>query len=333
MPFQKFDRNKMFFRPLRERENKMTLEEIKFLDAKRENVLCADLEQLAREVVLAHQGGYQVILSMGAHPLRSGNSRFIIDLMERSIITHVATNGAVPIHDFELSAIGATLEDVEKYIIEGDFGNWQETGESINRTIVSGFINDLGMGESIGKMIQNEEYCPMPHKDISIFGTAYRLNIPITVHKGIGYDITDQHPSANFTAIGETSGNDFLIFANSISKLQNGVLICMGAQVMGPEVYLKALSMARNVAWRDGRKINQFTTGLFDLVDLGDWRNEKDIVDYRKKETMQDQRYYFRPLKSILTRTVMDGGKSFYVRGDFSDTIPAFYRQVIQFLS
>ena len=231
-----------------------------------------------------------------------------------------------------MALIGATLEDVERYVKDGSFGHWRETSEAINEAVVRGFKKGWGMGEAIGRMINDETYCPMPYKDISIFAAAYRLGIPITVHKGIGYDITDQHPSADFKAIGKTSGDDFLIFADSVSKLQDGVFLCLGSQVMGPEVYLKALAMVRNVARQQGRKINRFTTAVFDLVDLGSWWKEADVVNYRRPETLKDQRYYFRPLKSILVRTVRDGGKSFYVRGDFGLTIPALYHRIVELI-
>jgi hypothetical protein len=167
----------------------------------------------------------------------------------------------------------------------------------------------------------------MPFKNLSIFATAYRNSIPITVHKGIGYDITDQHPSADFSAIGATSGRDFIIFARAIRELEGGVFIDMGSQVMGPEVFLKALSMARNLAVQEGKRIRDFTTAVFDIVDLGDWRG-KEVTDYRKAENLSDPRYYFRPLKSILVRTVRDGGTSFYIQGDFAVTIPALYRRL-----
>jgi hypothetical protein len=230
----------------------------------------------------------------------------------------------VAIHDFELAFLGETLEDVEFYIKDGKFGNWQETGEYINRAIICGRLNHWGFGESIGRMIEYEGFGPMPYKNISIFAAAVRLNIPITVHKGIGYDITDQHPLADFAAIGKTSGDDFLIFANSISQLEDGVFINMGSQVMGPEVYLKALSMARNIAVQKNEEIKHFSTAVFDMVDLGNWR-EENISDYRNPRNLCDQRYYFRPLKSILIRTIKDGGESFYIQGDFSVTVPALY--------
>lgn len=327
---QKIRRGDIKVLPLSQRENKITVADIKYLDCE----VCFENEEinlLAQKVFNAYRNKKQVILMMGAHPLRRGNSRFIIDLMEREIITHIATNGAVAIHDFELAFHGATCEDVEFYIKDGKFGNWRETGKYINKAVIYGYEHNIGFGEAIGRMIFLEEHSRMPFEYISIFAAAFRLGIPITVHKGIGYDITDQHPSADFAAIGKTSGDDFLIFANSVSKLEGGVFICMGSQVMGPEVYLKALSMARNIATQKGEEIRHFTTAVFDIVNLGNWRaKDGDVVNYRKSENLQDQRYYFRPLKSILIRTVKDGGESFYVQGDFSVTVPALYKKIIE---
>lgn len=308
----------------------MTLKDIKPLDFKFRKYSDPQLDLVAGEVAKAYRNGRQVILSMGAHPLRCGNSRFIINLMERRVITHIATNDAVPIHDFELAHIGATLEDVERYIKDGRFGHWEETAKAINLAAKLGCRSKMGLGESIGKVIEEELAGKTPYKSISIFAAAYRLKIPITVHKLIGGVITDQHPNADFAALGKTSGDDFLIFANSISKLQNGVFLCWGSEVVGPEVYLKALAMARNAARQRRKRIDEFATAVFDIRDLGGWKNEKDIVNYRKKESLSDERYYYRPLKSILIRTVKDGGKSFYVRGDFAATIPAFYHQVVR---
>lgn len=306
----------------------MSVADIKSMTAQ-SNYDSADLRALAEQLANAVKRGSQIILMMGAHALRSGNSRFFIDLMRRRHITHIATNAAVAIHDFELSYIGATLEDVEFYIRDGSFGNWEETGRYINEAIIRGCRDGIGLGQAIGRMIAREECARMPHKDISIFAEAFRLGVPVTVHKGIGHDITDQHPSADFAAIGKTSGDDFLTFANSVAGLENGVFLNIGSAVTGPEVYLKALSMARNVATQRGETIRHFTTAVFDLINLGDWRNEEGIVDYRKPGALQDQRYYFRPLKSILIRTVKDGGQSFYVCGDFADTIPALYARII----
>jgi len=331
MSYRKINHDHVRTRPLANRENKMNVNDIFPLDHQVE-FDSEDLEELARRIVETRRKGGQVIWMMGAHVLRAGNSRFIIDLMEWGVITHLATNAAVAIHDFELAFLGATLEDVEFYIKDGSFGNWEEPGRFINEAVGRGFRDKIGFGEAIGRLIEKEECGRMPYRKVSIFAAAYRLGVPATVHKGIGFDITDQHPSADFAAIGKTSGDDFLIFANSIAGLEGGVFLNLGSQVMGPEVYLKALSIARNLACQQGREIKRFTTAVFDLVPLGNWQKERDIVDWRKTGVMSDPRYYFRPLKSILIRTVKDGGRSFYIQGDFKHTVPCLYHKIVNIL-
>jgi len=299
----------------------MTVDDIYQLDSEIPPYKNEYLDILTARIVSAHQKGGQVIWMMGAHVIRRGNSRYIIDLMERGIITHVATNGAVPIHDSELALIGATLEDVEFYIKDGKFGNWEETGRYINEAVIRGCRDGLGYGESIGRMVELQEPAKFPHREISVFAAAYRLGIPITVHKGIGYDITDQHPSADYAALGEASGRDFLIFANSISKLEGGVFLNLGSAVMGPEIYLKSLSMARNLAAQRGEEIRHFTSANFDLIAFD---------DFRKEGKPTDAHYYYRPKKTILIRTVKDGGESYHIQGDFNRTVPNLYHQIIQ---
>ena len=161
---------------------------------------------------------------MGAHVIKRGLSRFVIDLMERGLITHIGTNGAGAIHDFELALIGATTESVARYIQEGQFGLWQETG-LINTAITDGVQDGLGLGESVGRMIYEDRF---PYQDISILAAGYRLRIPVTVHVGIGYDIIHEHPNCNGADLGLASYRDFLIITQSITGLQGGVLLNFG---------------------------------------------------------------------------------------------------------
>ncbi len=326
MSFQKFDRSKIRTLPLSERENKIYIK--KSFDLGRAPVKydCDELSELCVRILEAKNKGKPVVLMMGAHVIRRGNSAFIIDLINRGIVTHIAVNGAFVIHDFELSYLGATCEDVEYYIKDGRFGNWEETGRLINEAVSFGYRNGLGYGRSVGKMIFEKT------KDWkrSVVVSAYLKNIPVTVHKSIGQDITDQHSCADYEDLGGASGRDFLIFAETISKMEDGgVFLNLGTQVMGPEVYLKALSMARNVAHQKGNKISNFTTAVFDIVDLGDWQAEG-FTDCYNKKNLVSPRYYFRPHKTILIRTIKDGGKSFYVQGDFAVTVPNFYKKLIE---
>ncbi len=314
MPYPAFDRSRLRIRTLAERQHDLDLSILLSLDA--ELPPCADpaLPALGRRLVEARRMGSARMLVMGAHVLRAGVARFLIDLMERGLVTHVAMNGAGPIHDWEFALIGATTESVARYISTGEFGLWEETGR-MNGAISAGARQGLGLGEALGRTILEG---PFPHKDISVLAAGVRLGVPVTVHVGIGYDILHEHASCDGAAVGQTSYQDFLVFAHSVSGLEGGVLLNFGSAVMGPEVYLKALAMARNVARQEGRAICHFTTAVFDLLPLqGDWHAEA---------PRSDPRYYYRPWKTILVRTVADGGESFYVQGNHRLTVPHLYR-------
>ena len=316
MPYPIFDRSRLRIKPLTERVHDMTLADVLPLDAPTAAFDDPQLPQIAERLAHARKQQRPVILMIGAHVIKSGLSRFVIDWMERGIVTHVAMNGAGPIHDFELALIGATTESVARYIQEGQFGLWRETGR-LNDAIAASARDSLGYGEAVGRMIEEEKF---PHRDVSILAAGYRLRVPVTVHVGIGYDITHEQPNADGAAIGAASYRDFLIFAQTVTQLQGGVMLNFGTAVMGPEVYLKALAMARNVARQEGKRINEFTTAVFDLQDIG--------PDIRHEASKEDAAYYFRPFKTILVRTVADGGESFYVRGHHRVTLPSLYRGV-----
>lgn len=311
MPYPSFDRSRLLIRPLAERQHDLDLSAVLPLDAP--NTFAHEaLPILGQRLVEAQQRGAASILMMGAHVLRAGVQRFLIDLMERGLIKHVAMNGAGPIHDWELALIGATTESVARYIQTGEFGLWRETGR-INEVIAAA-SPDVGLGEALGQAILTGDF---PHKDVSVLAAGVRLGVPVTVHVGVGHDIIHEHPNCDGTALGRTSYRDFLVFAQSVTGLEGGVLLNFGSAVMGPEVYLKALAMARNVAHQDGQVIRHFTTGVFDLVPLDS--------DHRRQAPKTDPRYYYRPWKTILVRTVADGGTSFYVQGDHRDTLPALH--------
>jgi len=318
MPYPIFDRSRLQIKPLAERVHDMTLADVLPLDALIPKFDDPQLLQIAERSARARRQRHPVILMMGAHVIKSGLARFVIDWMERGIVTHIAMNGAGPIHDFELALVGATTESVARYIQEGQFGLWRETGR-INDAVAAGGRAGLGYGEAVGRMIEEEKF---PHRDVSILATSYRLRVPVTVHIGIGYDITHEQPNCDGAAIGAASYRDFLIFAQTITQLQGGVVLNFGTAVMGPEVYLKALSMARNVARQEGKRLNEFTTAVFDLQDLGS--------DAHHETSKEDAAYYFRPFKTILVRTVADGGESFYVRGHHRATLPNLHRLVNQ---
>lgn len=317
MPYPTFDRSRLRLLPLAERHHDMDLGHVLPLDTPEDH---ADpkLDAVADRVAAARRAGRPVIMMMGAHVIKSGASRHVIDLMERGLITHVAMNGAGPIHDFELALIGATTESVARYISQGQFGLWHETGR-INQIVAAGAAEGLGMGEALGRELAGPGFA---HQDVSILAAGYRLGIPVTVHIGIGYDIIHEHPGADGAALGAASYTDFLVLARAVEELEGGVLLNVGSAVMGPEIYLKALAMARNVAHQEGRQIARFTTAVFDLVGLPD--------DVHTEAPKDDPAYYYRPFKTILVRTVLDGGESFYVRGDHRATLPGLRRRLLE---
>lgn len=318
-----FDRARIKVLPLSQRENKTKLDAMIPVDLSPEKIDIPNLYLLAKDIILARKEGKEVIWMMGAHPIRRGNSLIIIDLMRRGLITHLATSGAGAIHDFEFAYQGATCEDVEKYIKDGRFGNWDVTGYWINYAAKKASDDDKGFGETLGEIIKKGfDSVSNDAKDdfrrISIFAAAYELNVPITIHKGIGFDITDQSHFADFASLGKASGKDFLIFAASIERMveKGGVFLNFGSAVMGPEVFLKSLSMSRNVLINEGKKICSFVTANFDFVDS----------NLTCEGKPNEASYYYRPRKTILFRSVKDGGRSYSIAGDFRKTIPNLYQ-------
>ena len=317
MPFPAFDRSRLIIQPLGARRHDLDLSVILPLDAPEPVFSHEALSTLARRLVEARERGAARIILMGAHVLRAGVVRFLIDLMRRGLITHIGMNGAGPIHDWEFALIGASTESVARYIASGEFGLWHETGR-MNDVVRDGAARGLGLGECLGRAILDEKF---PYRDISLLAAGVELGVPITVHVGVGQDILHEHPNCDGAAFGATSYQDFLIFTQSVSGLEGGVFLNIGSAVMGPEVYLKALAMCRNVAHQEGRVIRDFTTGVFDLIPISD--------DTRVQAPKTDPRYYYRPWKTILVRTVADGGESYYVQGDHRLTIPRLYHEAL----
>lgn len=316
--YKLFDRSQLLIKPLNERKHDMQLDYVLGLNDPAPDFTHPQLPDVARRMIAAKNKGAARILMMGAHVIKMGMSRYVIDLMERGFINHIAMNGAGAIHDYELARIGATTESVARYIQTGEFGLWKETGD-LNDVIKEASVLSLGLGENLGRHIEASNF---PHKDVSIFAAAYRRSVPVTVHSGIGYDITHEHPNCDGAALGAASYRDFLIFTKTVEALEGGVMLDFGTAIMGPEVYLKALSMVRNVSRQQGRSIRHFTTAVFDLVPIqGDIHHELPKTD---------PGYYFRPHKTILVRTVADGGESFYFCGDHRATMPALHRALLE---
>ncbi|NLD73266.1 MAG: hypothetical protein GX649_11185 [Chloroflexi bacterium] len=320
MPFPTFDRSRLRLRPLAERDHDVHLPDLARLEDPLPPYDGADIPEIGRRIVAARRAGNAVIWMMGAHVIKLGLARYVIDLLERGMVSAIAFNGACAIHDFELALIGATSESVARYISEGQFGLWRDTGR-INDVATGAAAEGLGLGEALGREVWEGDY---PHRDVSILAAGYRLGIPVTVHVSLGYDIIHEHPNCDGAALGAASYTDFLIFAQQVCGLEGGVLLSSGTAVMGPEVYLKALSMARNVAHQEGLPLAHFTTAVFDLQDLGE--------DIGHEAPKSEARYYFRPFKTILVRTVQDGGESMYVRADHKVSVPHLHRAVVDAL-
>jgi deoxyhypusine synthase len=255
-----------------------------------------DFKEVVEAITNAHRKGRIVALGMGAHPIKVGLNPVIIDLMKRGILSSVSMNGAGIIHDFELASTGKTSEDVAESLKHGLFGMAEETGRILNQAIKKGVSEEMGIGESVGREILRGKY---PYKDKSILATGAKLNIPVTVHVAIGTDIIHMHPSASGSAIGEGSHIDFRILASVISQLEGGVYINLGSAVIMPEVFLKALTIARNL----GHKIKRFTTVNMDFIQ------------------------HYRPSVNVLTRP---GGKGYAITGHHEIMFPLLAAAVIE---
>lgn len=276
-----------------------------------ENFEDPDFKELVERIKKARENGRPVIWSMGAHVIKNRLSRYIIELIKMGIITHVASNGAGSIHDFELAYLGGTSEDVPTAIEDGSFGMWEQTGAWMNEALKLGAKENLGYGESLGKYIaENPE--KFPYRQDCVLYQCYVNNIPCSYHIALGTDIIHQHPTCDMSVIGACSGIDFKKMCASVAQLDGGVFLNFGSAVIGAEVFLKALSIARNL----GYPTFNITTANFDLINLG---------NYRCKIGYDDPNYYYRPRKNIVNRPTSQGGKGWHFNGDHQITIPTLY--------
>jgi hypothetical protein len=313
MPFKQFDPHGLKLKPLSERIHDMDRGFFIYPESPHEPFTHSALPIIAARMKRAKETNSAIVFSCGGHVIKQGLGPLLVSLMEQKFISHLAVNGSVVIHDFELALIGASTESVARYVRSGEFGLWRETGR-INDAVSIGYRKGFGYGESVGRMIEEEKFL---YRETSILAAGVRCGIPVTAHIGIGYDIIHEHPNFDAEASGGASYRDFLTLAETLSHLQGGLFLNIGTSVMGPEVYLKALTMARNEAHQCGKRINEFTTAVFDLVNIGE--------NLHSEASKTDPRYYFRPFKTILIRTVADGGESFYIQGGHRQTIPALY--------
>ena len=270
LPYEEFDLSGVKTYPLRSRQSKVTLGQfatpykagsgVGGLVGSLPGLLAArDFKQVVRAIAAAKAEGRAIVWGLGAHVLKTGLSPVIVDLMERGFVSAIATNGAGIIHDFEIALSGQTSEDVDATLGPGTFGMAEETGTQLNHAINEGVATGLGLGQSVGRHLAAAQ---PPFAQISIAASAWRLQIPLTVHVAVGTDIIHMHPQASGASIGEASLRDFKYFASIVARLAGGVFLNCGSAVVLPEVFLKAVAVARN----DGRSLDGLTTVNIDFL-------------------------------------------------------------------
>ena len=297
--------------PIRDRINKVSVRDFavplsshagirEYLSCLPKILKAANLLQLVDLIAAAYQRQKPIIVMAGGHVVKCGLNAVLIDLMARGVVTALVFNGATSIHDFEIALIGETSEDVGEYLQTGQFGMVEETGRFMNEAIRGAAAEGIGMGEGLGrKLIELDAQ----FQDKSLLAAACQLGIPVTVHAAIGTDIIHQHPLANGSAIGETSFTDFRTLTAVVAELgDGGVVLNLGSAVILPEVFLKALTIARNL----GHQVTYFTTADFDMI----------------------QQY--RPLENVVKRPTNIGGKGFTFTGHHEIMIPLLASAIVE---
>ncbi len=273
----------------------------KWLDYLPDILAGKQIREIISRFVKAASSDRVIIIGMGGHVIKVGLAPVIIDLMNRRIIKGIAMNGACVIHDSEIAMVGQTSEDVAVELGAGKFGMAEETGRYINNAITEGYKKGMGLGKAIGAMLAKNRF---PFNRYSILAMAYEFDIPVTVHVAIGTDIVHFHPDANGAAIGATSHLDFRIFSRLVSSLNRGIYINLGSAVILPEVFLKALTLARNL----GYNVKDFTTVNMDFIQ------------------------HYRPTTNVVHRPTTEGGKGYQLTGHHEIMFPLIAALVIEAL-
>jgi len=270
-----------------------------FLDSMPDILAGRDLKDVVTRISEAVRRKRTVLLGMGAHPIKLGLTPILIDWMEKGILSGVGINGAGLVHDVEVSMIGHTSEEVDDELCKGTFGMVRETQEFTNHSIQRGVKQGLGIGESVGREIREGNF---PFKHLSLLAAGERLGVPVTVHVAIGTDITHMGPSADGAAIGEGSLKDFHTFASLVSRLERGVFINLGSAVIMPEVFLKAVALARNL----GHPLANLTTVNMDFIQ------------------------HYRPTLNVVKRPTLKGGKGITLIGHHEIMFPLLAAAVLE---
>jgi hypothetical protein len=273
----------------------------KFLETLPDILAGQTFKAVVAAIVTARQRGKPVILGMGAHPTKVGLNPILVDLMRKGVITAVAMNGAVVIHDFELAYQGHTSEEVEAEIASGRFGMAEDTGRILNEAMVKGWEKGLGLGEAVGRYIASHPK-KFPHRRSSLLAAGVQLGLPVTVHVAIGTDIIHMHPSADGEAIGGASLHDFRKLAAVVSQMEGGVYINLGSAVFLPEVFLKTITLGRNL----GRALKRITTVNMDFLP------------------------HYRPLTNVVKRPTQKGGQGYSLIGHHELMVPLLAAAVLE---
>ncbi len=273
-----------------------------FLESLPDVLAARDFLALARNIANA-AGKRGVVVMVGGHIVKTGLAPILIDFMRRGIITHLAMNGAAAIHDYEIARWGGTSEDVQAGLRDGTFGMAEETGREMNEAFIRGQSEQWGMGESLARALDAKE---LAHPELSLLGIADELEVPLTVHAAIGAEIIHQHPAASGAAIGDTSHRDFRRFAASLPSVHDGgVVLNLGSAVILPEVFLKALTIARNL---NAGKPTGFTAADLDML------------------------RHYRPHVNVVQRPTVEGGKGYEITGHLELMVPLLAWSVLSML-
>jgi hypothetical protein len=273
-----------------------------FLDALPDVLVARDFRAVVSAIVAAARRERGVVIMLGGHIVKTGLAPVLIELMRRRIVTHVAMNGSAAIHDYEVARFGATSEDVAAGLEHGTFGMADETGREMNEAFVRGMKEERGMGEVLGLTL--EEASSLANPELSLLLAARALGIPLSVHAALGAEIIHQHPAANGAAIGDTSHRDFRRLAYSLIRIDDGgVVLNLGSAVIMPEVFLKALTIARNLG---ASKPQNFTT-----VDL-------------------DMQRHYRPRVNVVQRPTLQSGKGYEITGHHEIMVPLLVWAVVE---
>ena len=276
-----------------------------FIDSLPHVLAARDFRSVVDAIVSATTRRRGVILMLGGHVVKTGLAPLVVELLQRGIVTHVAMNGSAAIHDYEVARFGATSEDVAAGLRDGTFGMADETGREMNDAFIAGMKHEYGMGESLGRALNQRS--DLLHPELSILLQALRSNVPATVHAALGAEIIHQHPAANGAAIGDTSHRDFRRLSASLSDIDDGgVVLNLGSAVIMPEVFLKALTIARN--------LNAGAPRNFVTVDL-------------------DMQRHYRPRMNVVQRPTLESGKGYEITGHHEIMVPLLVWSVLDRLS